>query len=149
MSDESNVAKNFNSISEDIKNNRKIAKPIKVKNQGNNINLHPLLTKFENAKTTVLKQDYRFDRVFKILDEIDNKCSKLDVYKLWSSDKINTKNEMLKYLKIMEDKLIAICSTSSIIKEKIQSQIWRTCQWKARNEITERFRPWQSNYWFS
>ena len=128
MSDESNVAKNFNSISEDIKNNRKIAKPIKVKNQGNNINLHPLLIKFENAKTTVLKQDYRFDRVFKILDEIDNKCSKLDVYKLWSSDKINTKNEMLKYLKIMEDKLIAICSTSSIIKEKIQSQIWRTCQ---------------------
>ena len=76
----------------------------------------------------MLKQDYRFDRVFKILDEIDNKCSKLDVYKLWSSDKINTKNEMLKYLKIMEDKLIAICSTSSIIKEKIQSQIWRTCQ---------------------
>ena len=128
MSDESNVAKNFNSISEDIKNNRKIAKPIKVKNQGNNINLHPLLIKFENAKTTVLKQDYRFDRVFKILDEIDNKCSKLDVYKLWSSDKINTKNEMLKYLKIMEDKLIARCSTSSIIKEKIQSQIWRTCQ---------------------
>ena len=128
MNDESNVAKNFNSISEDIKNNRKIAKPIKVKNQGNNINLHPLLIKFENAKTTVLKQDYRFDRVFKILDEIDNKCSKLDVYKLWSSDKINTKNEMLKYLKIMEDKLIAICSTSSIIKEKIQSQIWRTCQ---------------------
>ena len=118
MSDESNVAKNFNSISEDIKNNRKIAKPIKVKNQGNNINLHSLLTKFENAKTTVLKQDYRFDRVFKILDEIDNKCSKLDVYKLWSSDKINTKNEMLKYLKIMEDKLIAICSTSSVIKEK-------------------------------
>ena len=118
MSDESNVAKNFNSISEDIKNNRKIAKPIKVKNQGNNINLHPLLIKFENAKTTVLKQDYRFDRVFKILDEIDNKCSKLDVYKLWSSDKINTKNEMLKYLKIMEDKLIAICSTSSVIKEK-------------------------------
>ena len=128
MSDESNVAKNFNSISEDIKNNRKIAKPIKVKNQGNNINLHPLLKKFENAKTTVLKQGYRFDRVFKILDEIDNKCSKLDVYKLWSSDKINTKNKMLKYLKIMEDKLIAICSTSSIIKEKIQSQIWRTCQ---------------------
>ena len=118
MNDESNVAKNFNSISEDIKNNRKIAKPIKVKNQGNNINLHPLLIKFENAKTTVLKQDYRFDRVFKILDEIDNKCSKLDVYKLWSSDKINTKNEMLKYLKIMEDKLIAICSTSSVIKEK-------------------------------
>ena len=33
MSDESNVAKNFNSISEDIKNNRKIAKPIKVKNK--------------------------------------------------------------------------------------------------------------------
>ena len=42
MSATSNVAKRFNTILEDIKNNKSTTKPRSVKSRCSNINLHPL-----------------------------------------------------------------------------------------------------------
>ena len=55
-----------------------------------------------NAKKTVLKKDSAFDEAFNIFDEI-NKCDKLNEQKPRTSNKINTKNAILEYLKIIEN----------------------------------------------
>ena len=59
----------------DIQNKRKTTKLISIKCHGNNINLHPLIMKFDQA--------------FNIFDGIDNKCNKLNEYKPRTSNKIN------------------------------------------------------------
>ena len=61
MCDKSNVAKKFDAILECIKNNKKVTELICIKSCGKNINLHTVITKFINAKTTVLEGDYGFD----------------------------------------------------------------------------------------
>ena len=65
----------------------------------------------------MLQKDYVFDKAFKIFDEINDLRIRLYEYKPENSDKIDTKSEMLEYLKIIEDKLICMLSTPSIIKE--------------------------------
>ena len=56
MSDESNVAKTFNVILEDINNNQKTTKSISVKIRGKTISLYLLLTKLVDKKTAVLEE---------------------------------------------------------------------------------------------
>ena len=68
-----------------------------AKSCGKNINLHSLMIKLLNAKTTVLKKDYGFDEVFNIFDEIGINYNKLN--KPWSTNIIHRKNEMLEYLR--------------------------------------------------
>ena len=50
----------------------------------------------------VLEKFYRFDEAFQIFDEIDIIRHELNEYHPRSVNKINTKNEMLEYLKIIE-----------------------------------------------
>ena len=54
MSDESNVAKNFNAILEDIKSNhQKTTKAISAKSRGKTISLYLLLARLVNEETTM------------------------------------------------------------------------------------------------
>ena len=107
----------FDAIIEDIKNNRKTTISISVKSHGSSINLLPLIIKLINAEKAVFKKDYGFNESFNIFDEIDKKRNKLNEYKPRAYNKISTKNAMLEYLKIMENRLIDMFSTSSIIKK--------------------------------
>ena len=72
--------------------------------------------KLPNAEKGVLKKEYRFDEAYNIFDEIDNKCSELNEYNPRVSNKIDTKNVMLEYLKIVEDRLNDMFSFPSIIR---------------------------------
>ena len=55
MSDESNVAKNFNAILEDVKNNhQKTTRAISAKSSGKTISLYPLLARLVNEETAML-----------------------------------------------------------------------------------------------
>ena len=74
--DESNVAKIFNAILQDIKNNRKITECLGVKSHSKNIIIYMTIIKFMNAKTIVLEGDYGFYETFNNFDLIDNMCSK-------------------------------------------------------------------------
>ena len=114
MNSESNFTKEFDAILKNIKNNGKTAKSINVKNHGSSINLHPLVIKLINGEKTVLKKDYGFDETFDIFEELDDKRSKLNEYKRRTSIKINIKNAMLQYLRIMKDKLIDMFTTPRI-----------------------------------
>ena len=114
MNSESNFTKEFDAMLKNIKNNGKTAKSINVKNHGSSINLHPLVIKLINGEKTVLKKDYGFDETFDIFEELDDKRSKLNEYKRRTSIKINIKNAMLEYLRIMKDKLIDMFTTPSI-----------------------------------
>ena len=60
-------------------------------------------------------------------DEIGNKHHKRIGYKPRFSNKINTKSAMLEYLKIIENKLVDMFSTPSIIKKNKQCQSQRLC----------------------
>ena len=55
MTDKGNAAKNFNAILEYKKNDKEITKLINVKNRGKIINLYTVITKFLDAKKTLLK----------------------------------------------------------------------------------------------
>ena len=90
---------------------------INVKSHGSNINLHLLITNLLKAEKAMLRKDYGFDEVFNIFDEKYKKCDNLNKYKACACNKINTKNEMLEYLKTMKNKLIDMFSTPSIIKK--------------------------------
>ena len=63
----------LDAILKDIDNNGRTTKPISVKRQDGNINLHPLLIK-------LLKAEFEFDKTFNIFNEIDNKRYKLRQY---------------------------------------------------------------------
>ena len=91
-------------------------KLISVKSHVKNINLHPLIIKFLNAEKTILQKDYRFGEAFNDFAGTDNKLDKLKKHKTKNFKKTKTKNVMLQYLRIMEDKLFDMCSTPSIIK---------------------------------
>ena len=82
--------------------------------------------KLLNAEKTVIKGDYGFDEAFNISGEIYNKYNKINEYKPRISNKINTKNAMLEYLKIIENNLIDISSAASIAKNK-RCQLQRLC----------------------
>ena len=73
-SDESKTVKRFDVILKDIKNIRRITKPICVKTWDSNINLHSLIIRLLNARKIVLEKDYRFDEAFQIFDEINIIC---------------------------------------------------------------------------
>ena len=102
--------KKFDAILKDLKSNGRTTKPISLKTRGSNINLHPLI-RLLNAGKTVLKNDYGFDEVFNIFDKIDIIHHELNEYNLKTVNKINTKNEMLEYLKNMDWKLIYVPSS--------------------------------------
>ena len=65
----------------------------------------------------VLKKDYRFDEVFDIFDEIDINHNKPNEYKARTSNIVNRKNEKLEYLKIVENELTDMFTTSTIIRK--------------------------------
>ena len=115
--DESKLAKKFNAILKDIKNDGRTSKSINIKSHGNSINLYPLVIKLLNAGKSVIKKDYGFDKVFNIFHEIDNNCHKLHEYNPTTFNKINRKNEKLDYLKIIKDNLIGMFSTPIIIRK--------------------------------
>ena len=52
-------------------------------------------------RKNVAKEDYGFDVVFEVFDEIDNNCHKLNEYNTRTSYMINRKSETLDYLKII------------------------------------------------
>ena len=118
MSGESNITKEFDAILRDIKNNGRTVKSISVESQGKDINLKPLIIKLLNAEKTVLIKEYGFDEAFNIFDEIDNKHNKLSEYNPRTPNKIDTENVMLKYLKIIEGRLIDMFSTLTVLLEK-------------------------------
>ena len=64
MSDESNFAKSFNAILEDIRNNKKVTVLTNVKSHGESINLHTVIRKFIKSKTTLVEGNYGFDEAF-------------------------------------------------------------------------------------
>ena len=111
------ILKRFDAILKDIKISRKTTESISVKSRGKSIKIHPLIIKLLNTKKPVLKKDYSFDEVFNIFDEIDINCNNLNEYKLRSTNMIKRKNEMLEYLRIMEDKLIDMFSVSNIARK--------------------------------
>ena len=111
------ILKRFDAILKDIKISRKTTESISVKSRGKNIKIHPLIIKLLNAKKPVLKKDYSFDELFNIFDVIDINCNNLNEYKLRSTNMIKRKNEMLEYLRIMEDKLIDMFSVSNIARK--------------------------------
>ena len=90
-SDKRKITKMFYAILKDIKSNGRTTKPISVKSDGGNINLHPLIIKLLNARKMVLKKNYRFHEVFNIFDELDINHNKRNEYKLRTSDMINRK----------------------------------------------------------
>ena len=106
-----NSTKKFNAILKNVRN----TKLISVKSHGSNINLHALIIKLINAEKALLKKGYAFVKVFDIFDEIDNKCNKLNEYNCRTPNKNDAKNLILQYFKIMEDRLIDMPSTPSII----------------------------------
>ena len=52
----------------DMENNGTTAKSISFKSHSSNISLHPVVIKLLNARKTLCKKDYGFDKVFKIFD---------------------------------------------------------------------------------
>ena len=80
--------------------------------------------KLLKTETKVLKKimDKTFDKTFNISDKIDNNCNKLYNYKPRTSNKINTKETLLNFFRIIEDKLLDMLSLPSIVKKKKQSQ---------------------------
>ena len=54
------------------------------------------------AEKAMLRKDYGFDEVFNIFDEKCKKCDNLNKYKACACNKINSKNEMLEYLKTIK-----------------------------------------------
>ena len=100
-----------------LKNMGRTTKPISAKSRGSNINLHPLRRRLLNPRKTVLEKDYGFNEVFDIFDEIDINYHEPNEYNSRTVNKINTKNEMLEYLKIMKWKLIDILSTPALVKK--------------------------------
>lgn len=65
----------------------------------------------------MLKKEYGLDEVFNVFYKIDNKGNKLNEYNSRAPDKIDTKNVVPEYLKIIEDKLINMFSTPVIIRK--------------------------------
>ena len=65
----------------------------------------------------MLKNDYGFDEVFNIFDKLDIIHHELNEYNLKTVNKINTKNEMLEYLKNMDWKLIYVPSTHTLVSK--------------------------------
>ena len=63
------------------------------------------------------KKDYGFDEAINTFDEINNRRNKLHAYKPSTSNKVNRKYTLLNYLRIIEDGLIYMFSTPSIIKK--------------------------------
>ena len=51
----------------------------------------------------MLKKEYGFDEVFNVFYKIDNKGNKLNEYNSRTPNKIDTKNVVPEYLKIIED----------------------------------------------
>ena len=117
VSGDSNITKDFDAMLKDIKSNRGTTKLISVKSCFSNINLYPLIIKLLDAEKTVLEKEYGFDEVFNIFYKIDNKGNKLNEYNSRAPNKIDTKNVVPEYLKIIEDKLINMFSTPAIIRK--------------------------------
>ena len=115
---ESNIAKEFDAVTQDIKNNGRTTKSISVESHGSNINLHSLILKLQK---TILKKDYGFDEAFNIFDEIDHRSKKTYEYKPSSSNEINTNNVMLEYMRVMEDTLIDMFFLLLILSKKIKN----------------------------
>ena len=70
----------------------------------------------------MIKKNYGFYEAFDVSDETDNKRqqsldNKCDEYNPRTVNDINTKNEMLEYLKIMEYKLIDMFPTPTFIRK--------------------------------
>ena len=65
----------------------------------------------------MFKKEYGFDGTFNIFNEIDNKRNKLTKYNLRApnNNKIDRKHVILEYFKIIENKVIDIFSTPTII----------------------------------
>ena len=118
---ESNIAKEFDAITQDIKNNGRTTKSISAESHGSNINLHSLILKLLNAEKRYSKKDYGFDEAFNIFDKIDHRSKKTYEYKPRSSNEINTNNVMLEYMRIMEDKLIDMFFLLLISSKKIKN----------------------------
>ena len=76
--------------------------------------------KLLNVERAVIKKDYEFAEGFNIFDEIGNKHHKRFGYKPRFSNKINTKNAMLEYLKIIENKLVD-CFLLLVLLKKINN----------------------------
>ena len=91
----------FGAILEKIKNNGRLIQFLIVKNHGSKINLHPLIKRTLTTEIMVLKKDYGFVDKFNIISKVDNKGNKLYEYKSRTRNKINTKNTLLNYLRIM------------------------------------------------
>ena len=128
----------FDAISKDVKNIGWNSKPISIKSHVTNINLNPLIIKLINKGKKVLKKGHGFDKAFNIFDEIDNNCYKLHVYNPSTFNMISWKNEMQKYLKIMEWKLSDVFSTPGI-NRKINDDYYKGYVNKKLNE--------DMNYW--
>ena len=76
--------------------------------------------KLLKTETKVLKKimDKTFDKTFNISDEIDNNCNKRYNYKPWTSNKTNTKETLLNFFRIIEDKLLDMLSLPNIVKKR-------------------------------
>ena len=99
----------------DVKNNGKTMKSICVKSHGNNINLHPVITKLLNAEKVMLKKNMNLMHfyAFYIFDKIRDKYNKFNEYRPKSDNNINKKNAILEYLKIIVKKRCIKIHTTS------------------------------------
>ena len=96
--------KKFDAILKDLKSNGRTTKPISLKTRGSNMK-------------SGAQNDYGFDEVFNIFDKLDVIHHELNEYNLKTVNKINTKNEMLEYLKNMDWKLIYVPSTHTLVSK--------------------------------
>ena len=134
-SGESNITKEFETILKDKKNNRQTTKSRNVESHDNNVNLYSLIIKLLNTEKTVLKTNYGSNEALDIFEKTDNNCYKHNEYKPRSSNKIDTKNVMLEYLRITEDKLIDMFFTPSIIKNFNNSKYKNYVHDKLKNKF--------------
>lgn len=94
-----------------------------------------MIIKLLNTEKAILKTNYGSNETLDIFEKTDNNCYKHNEYKPRSSNKIDTKNVMLEYLRIIEDKLIDMFFTPSIIKNFNNSKYKNYVHDKLKNKF--------------